>query len=527
MARGPFLLPPAALMPQVAPQPQHDQHALIEPLDEHNRALLANVHPPEWSNPAPKDRYHLVVIGAGTGGLVTAAIAAGLGAKVALIERHLMGGDCLNVGCVPSKGLLRPARAWHAARHAHEMFGGPAATGDGDFAAVMERMRRIRAEISKVDGAARFTSLGVDVFIGDGAFTGPETVTVAGATLRFKKAVIATGARAAVPPIPGLAEAGYRTNEDIFWLTELPARLAIIGAGPIGCELAQAFARFGSHVTLIDAAEHVLSREDPDAAELVQRQLLADGVTLRLGVKVAKVAREGGDRILTIERDGSASRVEADEILVAVGRAPNVDGMGLEAAGVSFDKKGVAVDDRMRTSNTKIFAVGDVASKYQFTHAADFQARMVVQNALFFGRGKASSLLIPWCTYTSPEVAHVGMYARDAAEKDIAIDTIDLPLEENDRALLDGESEGFVRVHLKKGTDEILGATVVAEHAGEMISEFTIAMVNKLGLSRIGAAIHPYPTQSDAIRRTADLHRRTKLTPFAKRLFARYFAWTG
>lgn len=505
----------------------HSTRALIKPDDAHNRALLANVHPSDWTNPVPKDRYHLVVVGAGTGGLVTAAIAAGLGAKVALIERHLMGGDCLNVGCVPSKGLLRPARAWHAARRAQADFGGPAVSGSGDFAAVMERMRRIRADISKVDGAPRFSSLGVDVFTGQGTFTGPETVEVAGATLRFRKAVIATGARAAVPPIPGLAEAGYRTNEDIFWLTELPLRLVVIGAGPIGCELAQAFARFGSSVTLIDAAPHVLSREDPDAAAIVQRQLVADGVTLALGAKVGGVARTERGRVVTLESEGRTTQVVADEILVAAGRSPNVDGMGLAEAGVAFTKKGVTVDERMRTSNAKIFAVGDVASKYQFTHAADFQARMVVQNALFFGRGKASSLLIPWCTYTSPEVAHVGLYERDAKEQGIGIDTIDLPLHENDRAVLDGESEGFVRVHLRRGTDQIVGATIVAEHAGEMINEFTIAMVNKLGLGRIGAAIHPYPTQSDAIRRTADLYRRTKLTPFAKRLFTRYFAWTG
>jgi pyruvate/2-oxoglutarate dehydrogenase complex dihydrolipoamide dehydrogenase (E3) component len=500
---------------------------LVEPLDVHNRALLANVHPPEWVNPRPKDRYHLVVIGSGTGGLVTAAIAAGLGARVALIERHLMGGDCLNVGCVPSKGVIRAARAWHAARRAQADFGGPAVTGPGDFAAAMERMRRIRAHISAVDGAPRYSSLGIDVFIGQGTFTGPDRVAVGDATLRFRRAVIAAGARAASIPVPGLTDVGFRTNENIFWLTELPRRLVVIGAGPIGCEMAQAFARLGSQVTLIDRGAHILPREDTDAARIVERQMGKDGVTFAFEASPVRAERDGTAKAVIYAKDGTEHRVVADEILVAAGRAPNVEGLGLEAAGVAYERKGVTVDERLRTSNPRVYAVGDVASKYQFTHAADFQARMVVQNALFFGRGRASSLLIPWATYTSPEVAHVGLYARDAEAKGIALDTIDLPLHENDRSLLEGDDEGFVRVHLEKGTDKILGATIVAEHAGDMISEFTVAMVNRLGLAKIGAAIHPYPTQADAIRRTADLWRRTKLTPTVKKLFRRYFALLG
>ena len=423
---------------------------LIAPADEHNARLVANVHPANWVDPEPAGRYHLVVVGAGTAGLVSAAGAAGLGARVALVERHLMGGDCLNVGCVPSKAVLRAARAWHDAHQAAARFGGPpvaeaagpagsgGSRGGGDFAAAMERMRRLRADLSPVDGAARFRGLGVDVFFGDGRFVAPDAVEVNGRRLRFRRAVIATGARAAALPVPGLAEAGYLTNETVFGLTALPRRLAVVGAGPIGCELAQAFARFGAEVTLLDVADRILLKEDLDAAAVVRRALEADGVRLELGVKIVRVSRGGGAgdaKILHLERDpgaaptapastsvagtasgrmGSVSQVAADEILVAVGRAPNVEGLGLEAAGVAYTKKGVTVDDRLRTSNGRIYAAGDVASPFQFTHAADAMARIVIQNALFFGRKKVSDLVMPWVTYTSPEVAHVGLYEADA-----------------------------------------------------------------------------------------------------------------
>ncbi|MCU0633556.1 MAG: mercuric reductase [Gemmatimonadaceae bacterium] len=498
--------------------------SLIAPLDSHNQRLLDAVHPPAWRNPTAKDRYHLVVIGAGTGGLVSAAIAAGLGARVALIERHLMGGDCLNVGCVPSKGIIRAARAWQGARDAHATFGGPRTQGDGDFAMAMERMRRLRADIAPVDGAERFRELGVDVFLGDGRFVGRDTIEVDGQRLRFRRAIVATGARAAVPPIPGLADVPYLTNETVFSLTERPRHLVVLGAGPIGCEMAQAFRRLGSEVTLISRDAQVLPREDADAAQIVQAALVRDGVRFEGQASVDRVERAGNDTIVTITVDGRTHRIAGDHLLVAIGRAPNVEGLGLEAAGIAFDKRGVTVSDQLRTSNPAVYAVGDVASAWQFTHAADFLARIAVQNALFFGRGKASSLVMPWCTYTSPELAHVGMSEAQAAARGIAVDSITLPLHENDRALLDGESEGFVRVHVRRGTDTIVGATIVAEHAGEMISELTVAITNRIGLSGIGKSIHPYPTQADAIRRTADLWRRRKLTPTAKAAFAKFFA---
>jgi len=494
----------------------------IRPWDEANRELVANVHPPDWKNPEPADRYHLVVAGAGTAGLVTAAGAAGLGARVALVERHLMGGDCLNVGCVPSKGIIRAARAWHEARSAGRRFGGPYAVGDGDFAAAMARMRKIRAAISRHDSAERVAGLGVDVFLGQGHFIASDALEVGGAVLRFQKAVIATGARPAVPPIEGLEEAGFLTNETVFELTELPRRLAVVGGGPIGCELAQAFARFGSEVTLLDMMPRVLPREDGDAAEVVQRAMARDGVRFELGVEVRGVDRRDGAAVIRFERSdpkGAAGELACDRILLAVGRAANVEGLGLEAAGVEYSKKGVRVDERLRTSNRRVFAAGDVASQYQFTHVADALARIAIQNALFHGRAKASDLVIPWCTFTSPEVAHVGLYAKEAEERGQAVDSLTVPLSELDRARLDGEDEGFLRLHLAKGKDRILGATLVAAHAGDMLGELCLAITAGVGLGKIASTIHPYPTQGEVVKKAADLWRRGKLTPGVKKAF--------
>ncbi len=499
----------------------------VLPEDAHNLALLANVHPRDWTNPTPASRYNLVVIGAGTGGLVTAAGAAGLGAKVALIERHLLGGDCLNVGCVPSKGVIAASRACADVRAAGN-YGVEVPPGVRvNFAAVMERMRRLRSQISANDSVRRFRDLGVDVFLGDGRLTGPDTIEVAGNTLRFAKAVIATGTRPAVPPIPGLAEAGYLTNETVFTLTELPARLAVIGAGPIGCELAQAFARFGSGVTLFGNRGQILPREDRDAAAIVEGAMRRDGVSLVLDCQVVQVERQGKEKVLWVQCSGSRQELRADEILVAIGRAPNVQGLNLESAGVAYDdKKGVHVNDRLQTTSSRVYAAGDICSRYKFTHAADAMARIVLRNALFFGRAKASALTIPWCTYTDPEIAHVGLYEREAREQGIDVQTFVQELDEVDRAILDGETEGFVKVHVKKGSAKIVGATVVARHAGDMISELTLAMVGRLGLGALAATIHPYPTQAEAIKKTGDAYYRTRLTPFVKSLFQKWLAWT-
>lgn len=498
----------------------------VLPRDTYNETLVNNVHPSDWVNPEPAGRYNLVVIGAGTAGLICAAGAAGLGGKVALIERHLMGGDCLNVGCVPSKGVIRASRALFDATHGEE-FGIKRQNGiDFDFGAAMERMRRLRAEISHHDSARRYRDeLGVDVFIGQGTFVASDCVEVAGARLYFERAAICTGARAAAPPIPGLSEAGYLTNETVFSLTELPKRLAVIGAGPIGCELAQAFARFGSKVTLIELGPHILGREDSDAAEILHSTFVREGVALQLGVKIAGVATTADGKRITVERDGQSFEVKVDEILVGVGRAPNVEGLELEKAGVSYDKAGVKVNDRLQTSNNRVYAAGDICFPYKFTHTADALARILIANALFMGRQKASALIIPWCTYTDPEIAHVGMYEQDARGKGIDVTTLTVPLSEIDRAKLDGEAEGFARVHLKKGTDKILGATIVARHAGEMINEFSLAITNGLGISAIAKTIHPYPTQGEIIKRLGDAYNRTRLTPFVKNLLSGWLKW--
>lgn len=498
----------------------------VFPKDEHNATLVSHVRPPDWKNPDPAPRYNLVVVGAGTAGLVSAAGAAGLGARVALVEKHLLGGDCLNVGCVPSKCVIRSSRVIEEVRMAPELSVHVPDGTKADFPAVMERMRRLRARISQHDSVRRFQQLGVDVFLGEGHFTGRDTIEVDGKTLRFSKAVIATGARAAAPPIPGLAEAGYLTNETVFSLTERPGRLAVIGAGPIGSEMSQAFRRLGSEVWILEAQSHILTREDPDAAEIVQRVFVRDGVNLVLGCTILKVESRGAEKIIQFEGNGACSDLPVDEILVGVGRAPNVEGLNLEAAGVAYGNHGVQVNDFLQTTNSRIYAAGDISLPFKFTHTADATARIVIQNALFAGRKKWSSLIIPWCTYTDPEIAHVGMYERDAVKKGIPIETFVRPLRDVDRAIADGEEEGFVKIHVKKGTDQILGATIVARHAGEMISEITLAMVGKIGLKTISNVIHPYPTQAEAIRQVADAYNRTRLTPGVKNLFTRWFGWT-
>ncbi len=388
-----------------------DSWAALQPHDEHNRKLAENVHPTDWINPKPKGRYNLVVIGAGTAGLVAAAGAAGLGAKVALIERHLMGGDCLNVGCVPSKAIIAAARTAAAARNA-AAFGIHTGPVDVDFAKVMQRMRSLRADISPHDSAARFRDLGVDVFLGDAAFITNGQIRVKDQVLTYKKAVIATGARAAKPSIPGIDDVSPLTNETLFSLTTLPRRMTVIGGGPIGCEMAQAFARLGSSVTQIEKADRILSREDADAALVVREAMRRDGVQWIHNARVVRFERRGNDKTTIYQIDGVESEVRADEILLSIGRTPNVDDMGLETVGVEYDRRtGVSVNDRLQTTNPSIYAAGDVASKYKFTHAADFMARLVIGNSLFLGRGKFSGLMIPWSTYTSPELARVGMTA--------------------------------------------------------------------------------------------------------------------
>ncbi len=500
-----------------------------EPPDEHNRALAAAVHPADWINPEPAPRYNLVVIGAGTAGLVSAAGAAGLGAKVALVERNLMGGDCLNYGCVPSKALIRCSRAVAEARRADE-FGVRLADGVTiDFPAVMERMRRLRAEISRHDSAARFRGLGVDVFLGEARFSGPDSLEVAGRTLRFARAIIATGTRPATLDLPGLDHLPCFTNETIFGLKELPPRLVIVGAGPIGCELAQAFRRFGSEVHLVNRSPGLLGKEEPEAVALVRQQFEREGIHLHLGEKVHGGEREGDQSSLVIEELGRAVKLPADAVLLAVGRRPNVEGLELERAGVEYDTNGVRVDDFLRTANRRIYAAGDICSSYKFTHAADALARIALRNAFFsfgvFGRSRVSDLAMPWCTYTDPEVAHVGLTARQAQERGIEVRTFTLPMSEVDRAVLDGETEGSALIHVRKDSDRILGATIIAAHAGEMIGEIALAMTRKLGLSALSQTIHPYPTQAEILKRLGDAYQKSRLTPRTAAILRTILRW--
>lgn len=499
----------------------------LQPLDEHNLKLESNVHPRDWQNPTPDGTYNIVVIGGGTAGLVTAAGAAGLGAKVALIERDLLGGDCLNVGCVPSKAIIAAARRAAQVRDASE-FGVNVPDGvTVDFGAAMERMRKLRADISPHDSAARFRDLGIDLYLGGGKFTGPDTIEVEGQRLKFKKACIATGARASAPPIPGLEDVEYLTNETLFSLTEIPKRFGIVGAGPVGCEMAQSFARLGSEVFLIESSQGILPREDPDAAKVVQQSLERDGVKILCCGRELQISRADEQKVrLKVESEEGGYDEVVDKLLVAVGRVPNVEGLGLEEAGVEFTRKGVVVNDRQQTSNPAIYAAGDICSPYQFTHAADFMARNVLRNALFMGRVKSSSMVIPWATYTEPEIAHVGMYEKEAADKGIEIDTFTQPLSGVDRAILSGETDGFVRVHVEKGSDKILGATVVGANAGDMISELSLAMTNGLGLGKIANTIHPYPTVAEAIRKVGDLYNKTRLTPFVQSMMSKWLKWS-
>ncbi len=491
--------------------------AALEPLDSYNQTLASHVHPADWINPTPRPQYDLVVIGGGTAGLVTAAGAAGLGATVALIERELLGGDCLNVGCVPSKALIRSAAAFADIRSVAEFGVNVNGEPTADFSAVMRRLRRLRSGISEHDSAARFRALGVDVFLGSGRFTGRRTIEVNSGILRFRRAVIATGARAAVSPIPGLEAAGFLTNETVFSLTQPPPRLAVIGAGPIGCELSQAFARLGSKVHLLSGGHLFLAAEDRDAADRVEAALVNDGVEIISDQAILRIGPTAdGRKVIYFSGPGNISSITVDAILVATGRTPNCQGLNLEAAGVAWDPvKGVLVDDFLRTKNKMIYAAGDVCSAFKFTHAADAMARIVLRNALFFGRDRVSHLIIPHCTYTDPEVAGVGLSESHLKKAGTRFKTIRVDMKSMDRAILEGQTDGFLKVHLAAGKDRILGATLVARHAGEMISELALAMTAGLGLSAVAKTIHPYPTQSEIFKRAGDAFSRTRLTPRA------------
>ena len=482
------------------------------PQDAFERERLDNVRPPDWHNPPPADRYGLVVIGGGTAGQVAAYEAAALGARVALIEHGLFGGNCLNIGCVPSKSIIRTSRLYAEMRNGEQYGAQVPLDIRVDFAAVMRRMRGIRARISREESVRRLVAANVDVFFGDARFTGTDTLAVDGTRLRFNKALIATGARPDTPSIPGLAEAGYFTNETVFNLTEAPRRLLVIGGGPLGCEMAQAFCRLGVKTIIAQERPLFLPREERDAAQILADSFARDGMEVRLNARAVGVRVENGQKVVDLVTDGETSTVTVDAILTGTGRVPNVDELNLEAAGVSYDNAiGVHVDDFLRTGNRRIYAAGDACLADKFNHTADASAHLAVRNALLSGRQRVSAFVIPWCTYTDPEIAHVGLYVRQALERKIPVKTFTVPMHDVDRAITDDEEMGFVKIHVKERTDRILGATIVARHAGEMINEITLAMVAGIGLETIAHTMHSYGTQAEGIKLAADAFSRTRV----------------
>ena len=454
---------------------------------------------------------NLVVVGAGSGGLVAALIAATVKAKVTLIERHRMGGDCLNTGCVPSKSLLRSAKMLSYAARAKE-FGLASAQVEFDFAAVMERVQRVIAAIAPNDSVERYAGLGVDCVLGDATIVSPYEVRVGERRITTRNIVLATGGSPFVPPIPGLAEADYVTSDTVWELRELPPRLVVLGGGPIGCELAQAFARFGSAVTQVERNGRLLMREDEDVAEVLQAQFAAEGVRVLAGHVVERVETENGaKRLLCRGAAGAAVAIPFDLVLVATGRAPNTAGLGLEEVGVALDERGaVAVDEYLCTSVPTIYACGDVAGPYQFTHTASHQAWYAAVNPLFgpLKRFKADYSVIPWTTFTDPEVARVGLNEQDAERQGVAAEATRFHFADLDRALADGEGRGFVKVLTPPGKDRILGATIVGHHAGDLLAEFVVAMKWGLGLKKLMGTIHVYPTLAEATKFAASTWRK-------------------
>ncbi len=494
---------------------------------EAGQRWLDNVRPADWKNPKPANTYNLIVIGAGTAGLVSAIGAAGLGAKVALVEKHRMGGDCLNTGCVPSKALIQAAHVAEVIRRA-DAYGIKTPTEPVvDFGRVMERVRKLRAQLSWNDSAARATGLGVDVFFGNAAFQDAHTVVVDGARLVGKQIVIATGTRAMVPALSGLTDAGFLTNENVFELTVRPRRLAVIGGGPLGCELAQAFQRLGSHVTLFQQTARLLDREDAEAASTVQQALSAEGVQCVLSAALHEVVSHGAEKSLHYRIGDQEHSVAVDTILLGTGRVPNIEGLNLDAAGVEYRQGvGITVNEYLQTTQPHIYAAGDICSSLRFTHAAESMARTVVRNALFPGRQRWPSAGIPRCTYTDPEIAQVGATEAELKAAKQPHHAITRTWDELDRAVIEGQTQGFVKALIQPKTERVLGVTLVGAGVGNLMGEAALAFRKGMRLSELAEVIHPYPTRGDILRQTALAHVRTRLTPGLKTWFTRWLRWT-
>jgi pyruvate/2-oxoglutarate dehydrogenase complex dihydrolipoamide dehydrogenase (E3) component len=468
--------------------------------------------------------YNVVVVGAGTAGLVTAAGTAGLGGRVALIERNKMGGDCLNFGCVPSKALISSARLIQQIREA-EKWGLDRESPQFAFDKIFARMRERRAKIAPNDSQERFESLGVDVFRGAARFISPYELEVDGQKLRAKNFVIATGSRAAIPKIEGIDQVPYFTNETIFdELREKPESMIVLGGGPIGCELAQTFSRLGVKVTIVQQGTQLLPREDVDVAEFMQNRFTAEGVRAHLKAPAKRVSMRNGKIALEFV---DTEPITADAMLIATGRTPNLLALNLKAAGVDYDAHGVKVNAYLQTSQPHIYAAGDITNSLKFTHTADFTARIVVRNILMpfqFLRQKVDWSVVPWCTYTDPEVAHVGLGEEEARRKNIGYDLFVVPLEDVDRAVVESEELGFAKILAAKGSDKILGGTIVATHAGDLLHEFVLAMKASIGLGTIASTIHAYPTFAELARKAGDKYNKTRLTPRAKKIFTWLYA---
>jgi pyruvate/2-oxoglutarate dehydrogenase complex dihydrolipoamide dehydrogenase (E3) component len=468
-----------------------------------HQAFLRHVRPPDWNNPAPKSVYDLVVVGGGPAGLAAAETAARCGRTVALVERDKLGGNSLNVGSVPSKTIIHSANVAEERRDGE--FGASMSSGpSANLQAVMARMRRVRTRISEYHSVDRLAGQGIDVFFSDSRFVSRKALLAGDTLLSFKKAIVATGARPRTPDIPGLAQAGYRTSDTIFDITRLPARLAIIGGGPLGCELAQAFCRLGSRVTILQNDPKFLPYEERDAAELLSLSLSRDGVETRLNTTVVGARLENEEKIVDTVNDDARYSFRVDEILLSIGRVANVENLNLPAAGIDSDVvAGIQVDDFLRTTNARIYAAGDACMAYKFTNVADATGRMAALNAFGTRRKRRSHMLIPWCTYCDPEIAHIGMQVWEASQRSIPVKSFTIMMHDVDRAITDDQDNGFVKLHIREGTDEILGATIVASRASEMINEVSVLMSAGIGLRKLADILHTYPAQSDAIRLAA------------------------
>lgn len=476
---------------------------------------------------AKKD-YNIIAIGGGSAGLVSSYIGAVLKAKVALIEKHKMGGDCLNTGCVPSKALLRSAKILSYIERSQD-FGIKSAQADFEFKDIMTRVQNVIQKVEPHDSIERYTKLGVDCFTGEAKIISPHEVQVNGKILTTNNIIVATGARPAIPPIPGLDQVDFLTTDTIWNLTELPQKLVVAGGGPIGCELAQCFARLGSEVTVVEMLPDILIREDEEASRMVREKFAAEGIDVRVNSKCKEVVVQDGKNYMLVEQEGTVDWVEFDQVLIAVGRAANAKGFGLEEIGVTLGPRGtVEVDDYLRTpAHKNIFACGDVAGPYQFTHTAAHQAWYCAVNALFspFKKFKVDYRVIPWATFTDPEVARVGLNEKDAREQGIPYEAVTYGIDDLDRAIADSEDKGYVKVLTPPGKDKILGVTIVGHHAGDLIAEYVLAMKHGLGLNQILGTIHIYPTLAEANKYAAGLWKKKNAPTGLLGWIEKFHAW--